>query len=75
VVSQVARKYGIMPSQLFYWRRTMKEVALKKIVCGKEVVAKKQIKELEKEEAKSKRNLIIQSQVTNSLLESQCVLN
>jgi transposase len=47
-VSQVARKYGIMPSQLFYWRRTMEEGALKGIACGEEVVAKSQIKELEK---------------------------
>lgn len=47
-VSQVARKYGIMPSQLFYWRRTMEEGALKGIACGEEVVAKSQIKDLEK---------------------------
>jgi transposase len=47
-VSQVARKYGIMPSQLFYWRRTMEEGALKGIACGEEVIAKSQIKELEK---------------------------
>ena len=28
-VSQVARNYGITPSLLFYWRRTMEEGALK----------------------------------------------
>ena len=47
-VSQVARNYGITPSLLFYWRRTMGEGALKGISCGEEVVAKSQIKELEK---------------------------
>jgi transposase len=47
-VSQVARKYDITPSQLFYWRRTMEEGALKGISCGEEVVAKSQVKELEK---------------------------
>ena len=47
-VSQLARKYDITPSQLFYWRRTMEEGALKGISCGEEVVAKSQIKELEK---------------------------
>ncbi|MDF2549247.1 MAG: hypothetical protein K0S07_314 [Chlamydiales bacterium] len=28
-VSQVARKYGIFPSQLFQWRRLMEEGALR----------------------------------------------
>ena len=29
-VSQVARKYDITPSQLFYWRRRMEQGALKR---------------------------------------------
>jgi transposase len=47
-VSQVARKYGITPSQLFYWRRMMESGAMKGISSGEELVPKSQIKDLEK---------------------------
>ena len=47
-VSQVARKYDITPSQLFYWRRRMEQGALKGISTEEELVPKSQIKELEK---------------------------
>lgn len=47
-VSQVARKYGINPSQLFYWRRRMEQGALKGISCEEDLVPRSQVKELEK---------------------------
>lgn len=47
-VSQVARKYDITPSQLFYWRRRMEQGALKGISTEEELVPKSQVKELEK---------------------------
>ena len=47
-VSQVARKYGITPSQLFYWRRMMESGAIKGISSGEELVPKSQIRDLEK---------------------------
>lgn len=47
-VSQVARKYGITPSQLFYWRRLMEKGALSGISYGEELVPKSQLKEMEK---------------------------
>jgi transposase len=47
-VSQVARKYGIVPSQLFAWRRQMEQGALQGINSGEELVPKSQLKEMEK---------------------------
>ncbi len=47
-VSQVARKYGIIPSQLFYWRRMMESGAMKGISSEEELVPKSQIKDLER---------------------------
>lgn len=47
-VSQVARKYDITPSQLFYWRRMMEQGALKGISSQEELVPKSQVKDLEK---------------------------
>ena len=47
-VSQIARKYGITPSQLFYWRRLMENGGLKGIESQEELVPKSQIKALEK---------------------------
>lgn len=47
-VSQVARNYGITPSQLFYWRRLMEAGALQGISTEEELVPKSQVKELEK---------------------------
>lgn len=46
-VSQIARKYGIFPSQLFYWRKFMEDGGIKGISSNDEVIPKKQYKELE----------------------------
>ena len=47
-VSIIARKYGIFPSQLFYWRRLMEQGALSGIKAQEEVVAISEIKALQK---------------------------
>lgn len=47
-VSQVARKYGINPSQLFTWKRLMESGALQGIASQDELVPKSIVKELEK---------------------------
>jgi transposase len=43
-VSAVARKYGIPPSQLFYWRRRMEEAALEGVGSEERVVAESELK-------------------------------
>lgn len=48
-VSQVARKYGINPSQLFSWRRFMEEGAHQGVSSGEELVPKSVVKELERQ--------------------------
>ncbi|MCX8012169.1 MAG: IS3 family transposase [Desulfobacterota bacterium] len=45
-VSQVARKYGVNPSQLFNWRRLMREGALSAVRAGEEVVAASEVRQL-----------------------------
>lgn len=45
-VSQIARKYGINPNQLFQWRRLMRQGALCAIGAGEDVVAASEVKEL-----------------------------
>lgn len=47
-VSYVARKHGIAPSQLFYWRRRMDEGAIMAVGSEENVVPESQMKELEK---------------------------
>lgn len=47
-VSYVARKHGIAPSQLFYWRRKMEEGAMVAVGSEENVVPNSQVKELEK---------------------------
>jgi transposase len=47
-VSIIARKYGILPSQLFYWRRLMENGALKGIESREEVVPISELKAMEK---------------------------
>jgi transposase len=47
-VSYVARKHGIAPSQLFYWRRRMDEGAIMAVGSEESVVPESQVKELEK---------------------------
>jgi transposase len=46
-VSLVARKHGIAPSQLFYWRRRMEEGALTAVGSEERVVPESQVRELE----------------------------
>lgn len=45
-VSYVARQYGISPSLLYQWRRSMEDGALVGVDCEDEVVSKKEIKAL-----------------------------
>ena len=47
-VSLIARKYGIFPSQLFYWRRLMENGALTGIKAEEEVVPVSEYKSMEK---------------------------
>lgn len=47
-VSQVARKYGMNPSQLFVWRRLMEKGALQSLESQDDLVPKSQLVELEK---------------------------
>lgn len=48
-VSQIARKYGINPSQLFYWRRLMESGARMGVSAGEELVPKSALKDLERQ--------------------------
>ena len=45
-VSAVARKYGIAPSQLFYWRRIMESGALTAVGASEDVVPASEVKQL-----------------------------
>jgi transposase len=45
-VSYIARKYGIAPSQLFYWRRHMESGALAGLDFEEELFPKSKIKDL-----------------------------
>jgi transposase len=45
-VSQVARKYGVNPNQIFNWRRLMREGALSAVRVEEEVVAASEVKQL-----------------------------
>jgi len=46
-VSLVARRQGIPPSQLFYWRRRMEEGALTAVGSEEKVIPETQVRELE----------------------------
>lgn len=46
-VSLVARRHGIAPNQLFYWRRRMEEGALTAVGSEEKVVPESQVRELE----------------------------
>lgn len=46
-VSLVARKHGIAPNQLFYWRRRMEDGALTGVGSEEKVVPESQVRELE----------------------------
>jgi transposase len=43
-VSYIARKYGISPSQLFYWRRCLEEGALVGVGSEEKVIAESELK-------------------------------
>ena len=45
-VSQVARKYGVNPNQIFNWRRLMREGALCAVRADEEVVGASEVKQL-----------------------------
>ena len=45
-ISSVARKYGIAPSQLFYWRRVMESGALTAVGANEEVVPASEVRAL-----------------------------
>src|SRR5512147_555560 len=45
-VSQVARKYGVNPNQIFNWRRLMREGALCAVRAEEEVVGASEVKQL-----------------------------
>ena len=45
-VSQVARKYGVNPNQIFNWRTLMREGALSAVRADEEVVAASEVKQL-----------------------------
>lgn len=47
-VSYVARKYGIPPSQLFYWRKMMEKGALTGVKTEEELVPMSEVNELKK---------------------------
>ena len=47
-VSIIARKYGILPNQLFYWRRCMENGALAGIKANEEVVPISEYKVMQK---------------------------
>jgi len=47
-VSIIARKYGILPNQLFYWRRCMENGALTGIKANEEVVPISEYKVMQK---------------------------
>jgi transposase len=46
-VSLVARRHGIPPSQLFYWRRRMEDGALTAVGSEEKVIPESQVRELE----------------------------
>jgi transposase len=56
-VSLVARRHGIAPSQLFYWRRRMEEGALTGVDSEERVVPESIVRELEQKIQKLERLL------------------
>lgn len=46
-VSSVARRHGVGPSQLFFWRRRMEEGALTAVGSEEKVVPESRVRELE----------------------------
>lgn len=56
-VSIIARKYGIIPSQLFNWRKLMEQGALNGIKTEEEMVGISEVKVLEKKVKELERAL------------------
>ncbi len=72
-VSAVARKYGIAPSQLFYWRRIMESGALTAAGAEEEVVAISEVKIL-KEKIKQLERMLGQKTVQVEILKEAVTL-
>lgn len=56
-VSYIARKYGIPPSQLFYWRKVMESGAMTGIKTEEDLVPVSEVNELKKRIQKLERVL------------------
>lgn len=67
-VSLIARKYDISPSQLFQWRRLMEEGSLEGIESRDGVVAKGQLKAMEKR-VKDLERLLGKKTMENEILQ------
>ena len=72
-VSAVARKYGIAPSQLFYWRRIMESGALTAAGAEEEVVPISEVKVL-KEKIKQLERMLGQKTVQVEILKEAVTL-
>jgi len=66
-VSYVARKHGIPPSQLFYWRKMMESGALTGIKTEEEVVPMSEVNEL-KRRIKQLERVLGQKTLDNEIL-------
>jgi len=66
-VSYVARKHGIPPSQLFYWRKMMESGALTGIKTEEEVVPMREVNEL-KRRIKQLERVLGQKTLDNEIL-------
>lgn len=66
-VSYIARKHGIPPSQLFYWRKMMESGALTGIKSEEEVVPMSEVNEL-KRRIKQLERVLGQKTMDNEIL-------
>lgn len=69
-VSYIARKHGISPSQLFYWRRIMSEGALVAASSTDKVVSESEVKKLEKQVKQLQRLLGMKTEENEVLKEA-----
>ena len=56
-VSEVARRHGIAPSQLFYWKRTMEQGALTAVGSDEKLIPESEFKKLEERTKRLERLL------------------
>jgi len=56
-ISFIARKHGIPPSQLFYWRRLLESSAMTGMKCEEEVVPQSEVNALKKHIRKLEQTL------------------